>query len=146
MYQNDESTVEIARLERISFSLSGWSEDDRDRGFEMYVSKREAKAYSETIDWAIRELDRSHANAHDFQVVAIYLAVAVAILVTMLIFPGLHIGGQEPASDSGALVEERAFCPVCGSETWAVNDEIVCRDEGCRAYGLPVKVDGIALC
>lgn len=40
----------------------------------------------------------------------------------------------------GELVEEFAACPTCGVETIAVNGEVVCRDERCAAYGLPVRV------
>lgn len=44
-------------------------------------------------------------------------------------------------SASSELQETTAFCPVCGSETIALNDEIVCRNEDCQNYGLAVSIE-----
>lgn len=42
--------------------------------------------------------------------------------------------------DSVVLRETNMFCPFCGDDTVAVNGEIVCRNESCEMYGLPVRV------
>lgn len=43
--------------------------------------------------------------------------------------------------DSVAITESKAYCPECGNETVAFNDEIVCRNEDCPNYGLAVSVN-----
>lgn len=42
--------------------------------------------------------------------------------------------------DIGVLEESNMFCPYCGVGVVAVNEEIVCRNEMCEVYGLPVRV------
>jgi len=42
--------------------------------------------------------------------------------------------------DIGVLEESNMFCPYCGVSVVAVNEEIVCRNEMCEVYGLPVRV------
>lgn len=42
--------------------------------------------------------------------------------------------------DTGVLEESNMFCPYCGSNVTAINEEIVCRNEMCEVYGLPVRV------
>ena len=42
--------------------------------------------------------------------------------------------------DDYVLQESELYCPFCGNLTIAVNKEIVCRNESCDKYGLPVMV------
>lgn len=42
--------------------------------------------------------------------------------------------------DTNVLEESNMFCPFCGSNVIAVNKEIVCRNETCEVYGLPVRI------
>lgn len=42
--------------------------------------------------------------------------------------------------DDNVLQESELYCPFCGNLTIAVNNEIVCRNESCDKYGLPVMV------
>lgn len=42
--------------------------------------------------------------------------------------------------DSVVLKEHNMFCPFCGTDTIATNGEIVCRNDECEMYGLPVRV------
>lgn len=44
-------------------------------------------------------------------------------------------------SPSSVLVEHEERCPECGNASIAVNDEIVCRNEGCPNYGIAVTID-----
>ena len=42
--------------------------------------------------------------------------------------------------DDVVLNEHDMFCPFCGESTIATNGEIVCRNEDCEVYGIPVHV------
>lgn len=42
--------------------------------------------------------------------------------------------------NTGILEEKNMFCPYCGVFVIAVNGEVVCRNEMCEVYGLPVRV------
>lgn len=42
--------------------------------------------------------------------------------------------------NTGILEEKNMFCPYCGVAVIAVNEEVVCRNEMCEVYGLPVRV------
>lgn len=47
------------------------------------------------------------------------------------------------ANDSIVIKESKAYCPECGRETIAFNDEVVCRNEDCPNYGLAVSVKSV---
>lgn len=42
--------------------------------------------------------------------------------------------------DSDVIQESDLFCPFCGESTTAMNNEVVCRNESCDKYGLPVFI------
>lgn len=42
--------------------------------------------------------------------------------------------------DSNVIQESDLFCPFCGEPTTAMNNEVVCRNEACDRYGLPVVI------
>lgn len=42
--------------------------------------------------------------------------------------------------DSNVIQESDLFCPFCGEPTTATNNEVVCRNEECDRYGLPVVI------
>lgn len=42
--------------------------------------------------------------------------------------------------NTSVLEEKNMFCPYCGVAVIAVNGEVVCRNEMCEVYGLPVRV------
>lgn len=42
--------------------------------------------------------------------------------------------------DDIILKETKMYCPLCGNETTAINDEIVCRNVECDDYGVPVHI------
>lgn len=44
------------------------------------------------------------------------------------------------ANDNYVLQESELYCPFCGDKNIAVNNEIVCRNESCGKYGLPIMV------
>lgn len=136
---NDANKM-VGRLKCASRILSSWSEDYHCRDFDMFMSKREAGDYSDAIEWAISEIDSDRTDRHGFKLIAISLAVIASILVMAIAFSGSPVNEQDCASDSGELIERKAFCPWCGFETWAMNGEIVCRNEYCESYGIPVKV------
>lgn len=43
--------------------------------------------------------------------------------------------------EANALVERYAPCPTCYEPCYGMNDEVVCRNEECPAYGLPQKIN-----
>lgn len=137
---DDDTGRMFGRLKCASLGLSRWSKDDSGMEFEMFISRREAGDYSDAIDWAVRRLDRGRAEAHGVKLVAISLAAIASILALALALSGSPAAERDHASDSGELVERRAFCPTCGAETWAMNREVVCRNEGCAMYGVAVEV------
>lgn len=72
----------------------------------------------------------------------VLLIVATCLIALGILNDAVHRENdcQEAGADSSVLAEDRASCPSCGTETWAVNGEIVCRNDDCESYGLPAKV------
>lgn len=82
----------------------------------------------------------SSVKLHGIAALLALIIVALGIVVAAIASDSVprEEDAQAVVTDSAVLVEERASCPSCGAETWAVNGEIVCRNEECGAYGLPV--------
>lgn len=84
----------------------------------------------------------SSVKLHGVAALLVLVIVALGVIVAAIASDAIprEEDAQAVVTDSTVLVEGRASCPSCGAETWAVNGEIVCRNEDCDAYGLPVVV------
>lgn len=84
----------------------------------------------------------SSVKLHGIAALIVLIIVALGVVVAVIASDAVprEEDAQAVVTDSTALVEWRASCPTCGEETWAVNGEIVCRNEECGSYGMPVVV------
>ena len=85
---------------------------------------------------------------------SVYILVIIAIVMFLCMFCALIGCGVQDTqketvtvempivydSDSTVLKEHNMFCPFCGADTIAMNGEIVCRNNDCDMYGLPIRV------